>query len=64
MTANERYTWYCQKVLPLLFDNSLSYYDIVFKLGEALKDIPEEEKTFIVNDVEELFKNIERDDIS
>lgn len=53
MNASERYTWYCQKVLPLVFDNSLSYYEVLCKLGEAIKGLAEDQKA-----LEETVSNI------
>lgn len=35
----ERFQWYCNKILPLVYDNSLSYYEVLCKLGDYIKDI-------------------------
>lgn len=38
----KRSHWYCQKVLPLVYDNSLSYYEMLCKLGNLVDKIGEE----------------------
>lgn len=46
----ERFQWYCHKVIPLVYDESLSYYEVLCKLTEYIKDLSaaelELEKTF------------------
>lgn len=31
--------FYCQKVLPLIYDNSLSYYEVLCKLADYMKEL-------------------------
>ena len=40
---NERYMFYCQKVLPLVYEDSLSYYEVLCKLGDYIKSMLENE---------------------
>lgn len=43
----EKIKCYCQKVLPLVFDDSLSYYEVVCKLTNKVNEL--------VNTVNNLF---------
>lgn len=36
---NDRSMVWCQKVLPLVYEDSLSYYEQLCKIGDAIKDI-------------------------
>jgi len=36
---NDRSMVWCQKVLPLVYEDSLSYYEQLCKIGEAIRDI-------------------------
>lgn len=37
--------WFCQKVLPLSYDDSLSYYEVLCKLTGKMNEI-----IFVIND--------------
>lgn len=34
-----KFRFYCQKILPLVYDNSLSYYEVLCKLGEYMAEL-------------------------
>ena len=38
------FPWWCNKVLPLVYDDSLSYYEVLCKIMETLKDLIEVEE--------------------
>ena len=46
--------FYCQKVLPLVYDDSLSYYETICKVVQKLNELAEK-----YNDVDELINNLE-----
>lgn len=58
------YFW-CQKVLPLVYDNSLSYYEVLCKCVQYINDIIDNQKemagqiTKNANDIAELQKEME-----
>lgn len=35
----QHFQFYCQHVLPLVYDNSLSYYEVLCKLGDYIKEL-------------------------
>lgn len=35
----QQFRFWCQKVLPLVFDDSISYYEVLCKLAKALNDM-------------------------
>lgn len=35
----DRFQWYCQKVMPLIYDQSLSYYEVLCKLTQYIKEL-------------------------
>lgn len=37
-----RFHFYCQHVLPLVYDESLSYYEVLCKLGEYIKTLTQD----------------------
>lgn len=41
--ACSMYEFYCQKVLPLVYDDSLSYYEVVCKLSDVVQEIAKQE---------------------
>ena len=47
------FRFWCQKVLPLVYDDSLSYYEVLCKVVKYINNIIEEDKT-IVADIAEL----------
>lgn len=52
----------CQKILPLLYDDSLSYYENVCKLtskmNEIIENINDEFKSLISQKIDEFFNEI------
>lgn len=44
---NEPFRFWCQKVLPLVYDNSLSYYEILCKVVEYLNNVIADDNEFI-----------------
>ena len=40
---NDKYMFYCQKILPLVYEDSLSYYEVLCKLSDYIKTILETE---------------------
>lgn len=47
--------WYCQKVLPLVFDESLSYYEVLLNLTAKINEVLDE----IGSEHEEIYKYID-----
>lgn len=41
------FRFWCQKVLPLVYDNSLSYYETLCKVVDYLNKVIEDDNTFI-----------------
>ena len=53
MNDFRHFRFWCQKVLPLVYDDSLSYYEVLCKVVQYINDIIDEDKE-IVDDIEEL----------
>ena len=51
------FTYWCQKVLPLVYDDSLSYYEMLCKITNYVNDIIENDKTF-GGDLEQIRKEL------
>ena len=49
----KHFRFWCQKVLPLVYDNSLSYYEVLCKVAKYINDLIDSDKE-IVKDVEAL----------
>lgn len=49
----KHFRFWCQKVLPLVYDDSLSYYEVLCKIVNYINDIIAEDKQFI-DDLDEL----------
>lgn len=47
------FRYWCQKVLPLVYDESLSYYEILCKITDYINSMIDDDKS-LVDDVEEL----------
>ena len=61
MAGNLRhFRFWCQKVLPLVYDNSLSYYEVLCKVVKYINDLIDSDKE-IVADIDVLKK--EMDDV-
>lgn len=46
--------FYSEKVLPLVYDNSLSYYEVLGKVTKKLNDLIEAFNTEIVENIKEV----------
>lgn len=51
------FKFWCQKVLPLVYDNSLSYYEVLCKVVDYINNLIEQDKE-IIKDVEQLQKEM------
>lgn len=54
---------YCQKVLPLSYDNSLSYYEVLCKLISKVNDIISELNKIDVNEITQEVLSLVRDEL-
>ena len=52
------FRFWCQKVLPLVYDNSLSYYEVLCKVVNYINKLIDSDKE-IIEDVEALQREIE-----
>lgn len=61
MSANyvnlENFRFWCFKVLPLVYDDELSYYEVICKCVDYINNLIENDKA-ISNDIEELKREI------
>ncbi len=48
-----RFKMWCQKVLPLVYDDSLSYYETLCKVVDYLNEVIDN-NTFVIDEVEQL----------
>lgn len=46
MLGNKHLRFWCQKVLPLVYDDSLSYYEILCKIAKYINDLIDQDKIF------------------
>lgn len=46
-TKLKPFRFWCQKVLPLVYDNSLSYYEVLCKVVDYLNKVIEDDNNFI-----------------
>ena len=53
MTGMKSFDFWCYKVLPLVYDDSLSYYEILCKVVDYINQMIEEDKSY-VDDIEKL----------
>ena len=53
------FRYWCQKVLPLVYDDSLSYYEILCKVVKYINNLIEQDKLFS-NDIEKLQKDLKK----
>lgn len=49
----EHFRFWCQKVLPLVYDNSLSYYEVLCKVVDYINRLIDSDKA-IIADVDQL----------
>lgn len=54
LTINPKLKFFCQKVLPLVYDNSLSYYEAICKIASATNMLTDE-----VNELINYIKNLD-----
>ena len=52
------FRFWCQKVLPLVYDNSLSYYEVLCKVVNYINKLIDSDKE-IIEDIEALQREIE-----
>lgn len=52
------FRYWCYKVLPLVYDDSLSYYEVLCKIVDYINKMIEEDKSY-VEDIEELKAEME-----
>lgn len=48
-----RFRFWCQRVLPLVYDNSLSYYEILCKVVDYINELIESDKA-LASEIDEL----------
>nr|DAE21705.1 MAG TPA: hypothetical protein [Podoviridae sp. ct3lO13] len=53
------FRFWCYKVLPLVYDNSLSYYEVLCKVVRYINDLIEQDKIF-GNELANLLKDLEK----
>lgn len=56
-TQLPRFRFWCYKVLPLVYDNSLSYYEVLCKVVKYINDLIAQDKIF-AEELEELNKEL------
>lgn len=54
----KHFRFWCYKVLPLVYDDSLSYYELLCKVVKYINDLIDSDKA-IIEDVDELKKDVE-----
>lgn len=54
----EHFNFWCQKVLPLVYDDSLSYYEVLCKVVAYINALITDSNN-IISDIDELKKEIE-----
>ncbi len=52
------FRFWCQKVLPLVYDNSLSYYEVLCKVVKYINDLIDSDKE-IISDIDVLRKEMD-----
>lgn len=60
MKGNFPFKFWCHRVLPLVYDDSISYYEFLCKIAKLVNDISEhneEQDTAIANNAENIQKN-------
>lgn len=58
MNGLRHFHFWCQKVLPLVYDDSLSYYEVLCKVVRYINELIESDKE-IINGVDELRQELE-----
>lgn len=59
----EKFKFFCQKILPLTYDDSLSYYEVLCKVSEKLNEVIDKtnETTELINYVNNELKRVEKE---
>lgn len=57
MPSLKHFRFWCQKVLPLVYDNSLSYYEVLCKVVEYINNLIDTDRE-IFEDIEALQKDM------
>lgn len=52
-TSLRHFRFWCQKVLPLVYDNSLSYYEVLCKVVKYINDLIDSDKE-IIKDIDSI----------
>ena len=55
----KHFKFWCQKVLPLVYDDSLSYYEVLCKVVKYINDLIEQDK-IITDELEALQADMEK----
>ena len=50
----EKIKYYCHKILPLSYDDSLSYYEVLCKLQQEIIDLSEDIETGLIDYIKEV----------
>lgn len=58
MTEMKRFRFWCQSVLPVVYDDSLSYYEVLCKVVEHINKLVDTDKE-IFDDIDELNAELE-----
>lgn len=60
--SKDRIFYWCQKVLPLTYDNSLSYYEVICKTFNYINDLIKQDTEFAsdISEINELVAELER----
>ena len=53
MPTLKHFRFWCQSVLPLVYDDSLSYYEVLCKVVKYINELIDSDKE-IINDIDEL----------
>ena len=53
----EQFNYWCQKVLPLVYDESLSYYEVLCKVVDYINNLIDDD-TQIIDSIDELKKEL------
>lgn len=55
----KHFRFWCQKVLPLVYDDSLSYYEVLCKVVKYINDLIDQDKIF-ADEIAELRKDLDQ----
>ena len=63
MTPLNHFRWWCQSVLPLVYDDSLSYYEVLCKVTKYINELIDQDKVF-ADDIKSLQEWVDNFDTS